>query len=284
MSARSYYYFVRGLYFLSVVAGILFYARGYDLYFEYGQLSKSFKQFLIPNLTWFVAIRYAIVVSFVFSAFGWGGRWLMTIGWVLFSVYQYQIDPQLLPYTTNLTFFVLGAFVLCEPMLKSGDADGVLRGQSYGFLFIKAMLSAQYLSAAITKLSVAGVDWTTGARLQNYFYENYLYTGSELARLMSESEGISSFLAIIVLLFEGLFWLVLIFPKQQGWFALVGLLFHFLVYQVMHINFFWFFVPAYVVFIPYEWSVALEERSRAVCSFVAKIVSIRNPGRSKKYQ
>lgn len=233
--------------------GIAYYARGYDLfYFSVNPDSTG---------VWFHALRNLAIVALISSALGLLTRVSLLVAWLAFSIYEYQVAHLLHPYTTNLTFFALLALVLAEHVGEGGwdswwrrHKDKTIpfclpRVSGWPLKFIQLMLALAYLSAAFTKIRVSGESWLDGTSMQGHLLENYLFTNSTYAKELMNSVAICRVISLGTLAFEGLFWLILVFPSARWFFLIGGLVFHFAVLQIMEINFFYFFFPAYLAFL-----------------------------------
>ena len=117
-------------------------------------------------------------------------------------------------------------------------------------LMAQWMLALAYLDSAVSKLSGAGFDWVNGYTLQFYLVRDGTLRGSEFATWLSEHHVLTMLLSWQTLIFQGTFFLVLIFPKLARVYAPLALSLH-AGMCVTHIACFWQFMALYVVFIPW---------------------------------
>jgi hypothetical protein len=181
----------------------------------------------------FRGLRLVTVGLLILSAIAVQQRWTVIGAWLAFTVYELQVAPTLLPYTTNMAFFVLFALAFFPKPLK----------------LIQLALAVAYFSAAFTKLRLGGSGWLDGTLLASHLQENALYTRSASAAWLSAKPALMSLAGIAAIAFEGLFFLSLFSARAAGVFIAAGLAFHFGIYSLMQINFFHFFVPAYAALV-----------------------------------
>jgi len=120
---------------------------------------------------------------------------------------------------------------------------------------LQVFFSLMYLSAVIDKLSTSGLGWVNGYTLQFYMIQDGLRWGSEAAVWLSQFHVFLFLAQGIVIVFQGTFWLVLIYPKAKWIYVPFGLFFHLFILFTLEANFnTW--IALYSVFIP--WSKVLE--------------------------
>ncbi len=117
-------------------------------------------------------------------------------------------------------------------------------------LLIGWMYALVYLSAAGSKLRVAGFDWMNGYTLQYYLLEDGLRWGRDMGVWLGQHHTLAWILAWITILFEGTFFWVLISPRLVGLYIPMGVALHTGIYVTMRAPFFAFMV-IYTVFIPW---------------------------------
>lgn len=112
------------------------------------------------------------------------------------------------------------------------------------------LLALAYLDAAVSKLSGAGFDWVNGYTLQFYLVRDGTLRDSEFASWLSEHHVLSMLLSWQTIVFQGTFFLVLIFPKLARVYVPMALSLH-VGMCLTGIACFWQFMALYVVFIPW---------------------------------
>ena len=106
-----------------------------------------------------------------------------------------------------------------------------------------------YLSAAFTKLGRGGLDWVNGYTLQYYLLEDGLWH-SNIAVWLAHHPAVVWIMSLLTLIFEGTFFLVLVFPKLAWLYIPMGVAFHLGIYVTMKAPFFQF-IAIYTIFIPW---------------------------------
>jgi predicted DCC family thiol-disulfide oxidoreductase YuxK/uncharacterized membrane protein YphA (DoxX/SURF4 family) len=117
-------------------------------------------------------------------------------------------------------------------------------------LLIGWIYALVYLSAAATKLRVAGFDWMNGYTLQYYLLEDGLRWGSDMGVWLGQHHTLVLMLSWITILFEGTFFWVLISPRLAGLYVPMGVALHAGIYVAMRAPFFAFMV-IYTVLVPW---------------------------------
>jgi hypothetical protein len=145
-----------------------------------------------------------------------------------------------------------------------GPRSGESRFARWPLLLVQWMFGLIYLSAAFHKLTSSGLDWMNGWTLQYYVLQDAMRWGSNISGVgapHSLAPGIGVWIgqhhmlmAIASwgsILFEGTFWLLLVFPSLVPVFLSIGAGFHLVIYFLQRAPFL-SFVWLYAVFIP--WS------------------------------
>jgi hypothetical protein len=137
---------------------------------------------------------------------------------------------------------------------KSFDIDKLVEEKSslakWPILLIQWMYVLIYMSAALSKVGSSGLDWMNGSTLQFYLIRDGLRWGSELGVLLGQYYTLAVLLAWGAVLFEGTFFLVLVFPFLALFYIPVGVLMHTLIYLTQRAPF-PEFIFIYAVFIPW---------------------------------
>lgn len=123
-------------------------------------------------------------------------------------------------------------------------------------LVIRWMLALAYLSAAYHKLRVAGLDWMNGYTLQYYILQDAERWNMPLGLWLGRHYWLILAMSIVSVLWEGTFFLVLIFPVLALIYVPLGLGFHTGTWVMMNARFLTF-MALYAAFVPwtdvYRW-------------------------------
>lgn len=115
---------------------------------------------------------------------------------------------------------------------------------------IKVLLVIVYFSAGISKIRICGLRWASGEPLRAYLVEHYLYSDTALAMKFARYPLLCRLASTGALCFELSAPILVFVPKLHFYFVAIGITFHFLNYFLMKIDFFSFFMAAYLCFIP----------------------------------
>jgi hypothetical protein len=116
----------------------------------------------------------------------------------------------------------------------------------------QANLALVYFSAFAAKLTLSGTQWARGEIFRAYLIERYFQTGSAITHFVAGQPKLCAVLSTSMLLFEGLFWLVLVSRRARSIFAPLGVAIHIAVYFIMGINFMKIYMLGYLAFVPFE--------------------------------
>jgi len=129
------------------------------------------------------------------------------------------------------------------------DDKSTLAG--WPMLLLQWMFSLIYFSAAIEKLLPSGLDWMNGYTLQYFIVRDGLRWDSALGVWLGRHHLLMQLLSIFTIVWEGVFFLVLIFPPIAYVFVPLGVVFHTGIYLTMRAPFFsW--ISIYTVFFPWD--------------------------------
>lgn len=134
-------------------------------------------------------------------------------------------------------------------------------------LLVQWMLALIYLSSAVCKLAVSGLDWMNGYTLQYYLFLDGTRYGSDLGIWLSRHHMLAWLLSWLAILFEGTFFLVPLFPRLAWLYLPLGAAIHTGIYMTMRAPFFQF-IAIYAVFVP--WSDLIKGLSRRLGSEMAE--------------
>ena len=84
---------------------------------------------------------------------------------------------------------------------------------AWPILLVQNLFGLIYLDAALRKLYAGGVDWVNGYTLQYYIYSDASRRGSQFGLWLAQQHAAACVLSWITILWEGTFFLVLIFPR-----------------------------------------------------------------------
>jgi hypothetical protein len=111
-----------------------------------------------------------------------------------------------------------------------------------------------YISAVYAKLWAGGLDWANGYTLQYNLATDGMRWGSDFSVWLSQFHWLAVFASWSVLIFQGTFWMTLLFPKLKWIYVPIGMAFHVGIYVTLRAPF-WQWMVLYAVFIP--WTAAL---------------------------
>lgn len=120
---------------------------------------------------------------------------------------------------------------------------------SWPLLLVQWLLALIYLATAMSKLGSAGLDWMNGYTLQ-YFLLRDALRWSNIGVWLAHQQTVVWLLSWMTILFEGTFFLVLIFPRLAWLYIPSGVALHMGIYLTMG-AFFFQFIVIYTVFIPW---------------------------------
>jgi predicted DCC family thiol-disulfide oxidoreductase YuxK len=115
---------------------------------------------------------------------------------------------------------------------------------------VQWLFALVYLSAARLKLKAAGLDWMNGYTLQYYLWQDGLRWDRAMGVWLAQHHTTAWLLSWVTILFEGTFFLVLVFPRLAWIYIPVGIALHTGIYLAMKAYFFQY-LASYAVFIPW---------------------------------
>lgn len=195
---------------------------------------------------------------------------LFAVGSILLHGYNYSFGEIHHPEALMMMFLVFlalspsGTVLSMDDLRRRGGTDlreyltGALDRQgeyaAWPLLLMQAMFALVYFDAAISKLSVGGLNWVNGYTLQYYFGQDGLRWGSLLGLWLSEHHILARLVSMGALLFELTFFVVLIRPSLAWLYLPAGVMMHTGIYLTMKAPFFQY-IALYSVFVP--WAVIL---------------------------
>ena len=117
-------------------------------------------------------------------------------------------------------------------------------------LLTRWMFAIIYLDAAASKLGRSGLDWMNGYTLQYYLLRDGLRTGHDFGVWLADHHNLVWLLSWTTILFEGTFFLVLIFPRLAWVYVPLGLALHIGMCATLGACFYQY-MAIYAVFVPW---------------------------------
>lgn len=134
-----------------------------------------------------------------------------------------------------------------------------LRGESafarWPVMLVQWLFGITYLSAAINKIlldgeGLFGTVWMNGYTLQSYFLADGTVRGSDLGIWLGHQHLLSVIFSWVAVIFEGTFFLTLLFPKLIWFFVPAAAMFHIGIFAAQRADFFQY-LALYAVFFPW---------------------------------
>jgi hypothetical protein len=104
------------------------------------------------------------------------------------------------------------------------------------------------VSAGYSKLMTSGLKWATSSQLQGILLLQHMKFDIPLAARTAKSESLCSVLAIVTLIHQITFPIVLLVPNLELYYVVAALLFHLSTRVLMRIDYLTYQGPAYVIF------------------------------------
>jgi Vitamin K-dependent gamma-carboxylase len=124
---------------------------------------------------------------------------------------------------------------------------------AWPILLVQNLFGLVYLDSALRKLHAGGADWMNGYTLQFYLYKDASLRGSEFGLWLAQQHAAACVLSWITILWEGSFFLVLIFPRLVWVYIPLGIGLH-AGMALAGVASFYEFMALYAVFIPLLWN------------------------------
>jgi predicted DCC family thiol-disulfide oxidoreductase YuxK len=142
-----------------------------------------------------------------------------------------------------------------------GMLDTTSRFACFPLLLGQHLLAIAYLNAAAAKVVVGGLEWMNGYTLQYYVSRDALTRGSEFGLWLGEQHALAIILSWVTILFEGTFFLGLIFSSLIWIYLPVGLALH-AGMCIAQVACFYQYCALYAVFVP--WADLARRSSRGL--------------------
>jgi hypothetical protein len=120
-------------------------------------------------------------------------------------------------------------------------------------LLVQNLFGLVYLDAALRKLEAGGTDWVNGYTLQFYIYNDASRRGSAFGLWLARQHAAACALSWVTILWEGTFFLVLIFPRLVWVYLPLGIALH-AGMALAGVAAFPQFMALYAAFIPLLWT------------------------------
>jgi hypothetical protein len=124
---------------------------------------------------------------------------------------------------------------------------------AWPILLVQNLFGLVYLDAALRKLYAGGVDWVNGYTLQYYIYNDASRRGSTFGLWLAQQHAAACVLSWITILWEGTFFLVVIFPRLVWLYLPLGIALH-AGMALAGVASFPQFMALYAAFIPLLWN------------------------------
>jgi hypothetical protein len=225
-----------------------------------------------PDAETLVIVRYIAIASGFLSIVGLLTNislavFLYTNLFIIMHFYSFgDFHHTEAPLILTLAFITLspaGRVLSIDRLLRgrSGSEPGMLEETSpharWPILLAQWMFALIYISAFLEKLVfIGGLDWANGYTLQYHMAHNSLWRGSLIGLWMQQFWHLIIIGQWAVLLFQGTFWLSLLFPRLKWLYVPVGFMFHVTILVALNAIFFeW--MGVYAVFVPWAAAASL---------------------------
>ncbi|HEX5491514.1 MAG TPA: HTTM domain-containing protein [Candidatus Udaeobacter sp.] len=146
---------------------------------------------------------------------------------------------------------------------------------AWPLLLVQNLFGLVYLDAALRKLYAGGVEWMNGYTLQYYLYSDASRRDSAFGLWLARQHTAACVLSWVTILWEGTFFLVLIFPRLIWIYLPLGIGLH-AGMALAGIASFPQFIALYAVFIPLLWKYG--GRSLAIkCGVLRRMLAAETP-------
>jgi hypothetical protein len=224
-----------------------------------------------PSVAVIDAVYWVTIAASVTAAVGLCSRLslaLLALGSMFIHAYIYSLGdlhhPEALMMIA-LTLLALGPSgrALSIDALIAGfratDDAAALRGAQghsamarWPVLAMRWVVALVYLSAAIHKLSLGGLDWMNGYTLQYYLLYHGLERGNDVAVWLSRNHELVWLMSWSTIIFEGTFFLVLVWPTLAWLYLPVGIGLHVGIAATSIADPFLIYLPVYAAFVPWH--------------------------------
>jgi uncharacterized membrane protein YphA (DoxX/SURF4 family) len=120
---------------------------------------------------------------------------------------------------------------------------------TWPILIGKILLIQVYVSAGYSKLRNSSFHWATSSQLQGILLLQHMKYDIPLAVKVARNERLCSALAILTLIHQLTFPIVLVVPRLEPYYVVTALLFHLSTRLLMQIDYLTYQGPAYLIFV-----------------------------------
>lgn len=202
---------------------------------------------------------YSFTLVLFLASLGVKPRLTLLLSTILCFVVEYPISITLKIHITQQIFFVLLLLAICPNVTAFSWRDRFCRDLEtypkvshwyYSLLLLPIGLT--YFNAFLAKMINSGWLWINGETFQLWLYQRFLRNGNEWSKILALDPLYFRSLAIITLMVESCFWMVIILPKIRPWIAILGIGFHLGIYITTNISFLGPFLLSYLAL--FNWS------------------------------
>jgi hypothetical protein len=216
------------------------------------------------NPAWATVASYLFIVACVSGVLGFFSRTSATIavilGFYVLGIPQFfgKIDHyhHLLWFAAILAASPCGDALSLDSFIasrkkKTSEALGPSVSYALPLKFVMLLMGIIYFFAGVWKFVIGGFGWATGDTMKYILYAQWFRLDWMPAFRIDQYPLLCKAAGIGVMSFELAFIFLLFFPRIRRLAAISGIVFHFSVYLLAHINF-WTLAVCYVVFINFE--------------------------------
>lgn len=206
------------------------------------------------------ALHWVLLLCLALGGIGIGGRAPLLVAalsyFYLIGLQMGVTRPPFSPYTyhsKNLAFFIL-LILAASPAYALRNFTAAWREplsrtcSGWPAQLVKSSLAIAYFGAAYCRL-MTSTQWLDGYTLQAYLLERYLLNGDHLALVLARNIPLCIAMSWFIVLFELFFFVTVFVPRTALLFVPAGIAAHLGIWLAMDINFFPFFVTAYLSFV-----------------------------------
>jgi len=143
-------------------------------------------------------------------------------------------------YPFTLFFLAIHPYILGERISFTSD--------SWTLLFIKTTLSFVYLASFTQKIRRSGSIWMNGEKMKGVLIYHDHLNGTNFFGMLGKYPGLLQLSGLIILLFEGFFWISVFFPEYDFYFGITLVLFHLLTLIFLKINYLLYYFPILLLY------------------------------------
>ena len=204
-------------------------------------------------------VRIVVVVGWISGVMALAGAWTrpslgvfawsqaLVLAWIYSASRLHHPEALLVLALMLLTLSPAGARLSVDGWLR-GASGRTSRDAAWVPLLLRWLLALAYFSAATSKLWTGGLEWMNGYTLQYFTFVKGTALDRPLGVWLSTQHELARLLSIFTILFETLFFLVLVRPRLSRLFVVAGTGLHVGIFLCIGAPFFQF-IALYVVFL-----------------------------------